>query len=182
MTTYRLKIWLDPQFIEPDIASLYQESAEKHNKRIKEWKLNNGYDCDCDAGFDLFVPSTIEINRVAWAQKINHGIKTSMEFKGKPVSYYMYSRSSTPIKTPLRLANSVGIIDSGYRGHMMALFDNIQQIAHTIKKGDRLVQICSPNITYPIEVEIINSIDNFQSSQRGTGGFGSTGEGSLKNI
>ena len=105
-----------------------------------------------------------------------------MEFKGKPVSYYMYSRSSTPIKTPLRLANCVGIIDAGYRGHMMALFDNIQQIAHTIKKGDRLVQICSPNITYPIEVEIINSIDNFQSSQRGTGGFGSTGEGSLKNI
>ncbi len=53
MTTYRLKIWLDPQFIEPDIASLYQESAEKHNNRIKEWKSNNGYDCDCDAGFDL---------------------------------------------------------------------------------------------------------------------------------
>ena len=104
-----------------------------------------------------------------------------MEFKEKPVSYYMYSRSSTPIKTPLRLSNSVGIIDSGYRGHMMALFDNIQQIPYTIQKGDRLVQICSPNITYPIEVEIISSIDSFQSSQRGTGGFGSTGAGSLKN-
>ena len=64
----------------------------------------------------------------------------------------------------------------------MALFDNIQQIPYTIQKGDRLVQICSPNITYPIEVEIISSIDSFQSSQRGTGGFGSTGAGSLKNF
>ena len=41
------------------------------------------------------------------------------------VGYYLYSRSSTGSKTPLRLSNSVGIIDSGYRGNIKACFDNI---------------------------------------------------------
>ena len=175
MGTYRLKIWLDPDFVDSEVQQLYMTAAFKHNNIIKEWKRNDGFQTDVDAGFDLFVPETEEINRVSWAQKINHGVKTSMTFKGKPVSYYMYSRSSTPIKTPLRLANSVGIIDAGYRGHMMALFDNIQQMPHTIQKGDRLVQICSPNMTYPLEIELINSEDQFLPSMRGRGGFGSTG-------
>ena len=39
------------------------------------------------------------------------------------VSYYLYPRSSVSTKTPLRLANSVGIIDSGYRGNIKAVFD-----------------------------------------------------------
>jgi dUTP pyrophosphatase len=165
MGTYRLKIWLDPDFVDSEVQQLYMTAVFKHNNIIKEWKRNDGFQTDVDAGFDLFVPETKEINRVSWAQKINHGVKTSMTFKGKPVSYYMYSRSSTPIKTPLRLANSVGIIDA----------DNIQQMPHTIQKGDRLVQICSPNMTYPLEVELINSEDQFLPSMRGTGGFGSTG-------
>jgi dUTP pyrophosphatase len=159
MGTYRLKIWLDPDFVDSEVQQLYMTAVFKHNNIIKEWKRNDGFQTDVDAGFDLFVPETKEINRVSWAQKINHGVKTSMTFKGKPVSYYMYSRSSTPIKTPLRLANSVGIIDA----------------PHTIQKGDRLVQICSPNMTYPLEVELINSEDQFLPSMRGTGGFGSTG-------
>jgi dUTP pyrophosphatase len=161
MGTYRLKIWLDPDFVDSEVQQLYMTAVFKHNNIIKEWKRNDGFQTDVDAGFDLFVPETKEINRVSWAQKINHGVKTSMTFKGKPVSYYMYSRSSTPIKTPLRLANSVGIIDA--------------QMPHTIQKGDRLVQICSPNMTYPLEVELINSEDQFLPSMRGTGGFGSTG-------
>tara|TARA_R110002072_G_scaffold813_6_gene6563 strand:- start:12 stop:539 length:528 start_codon:yes stop_codon:yes gene_type:complete len=175
MTTYKLKIWLDPGIIDDEIRSKYKESIKKHNEKIKKWKLNDGHNCDCDAGIDLLIPSTITINRITWSQKVNHGVKTSMEFEGKPVSYYMYSRSSTPIKTPLRLANSVGIIDAGYRGYIISLFDNIQQSPYTINKGDRLVQLCSPNITYPIEGEIINSLDDLQLSDRGVGGFGSTG-------
>ena len=175
MATYRLNIWLDPDFIDKEIKELYEKAASKHNNITNEWKKNNGYETDVDAGFDLYIPESKEINRISWAQKINHGVKTSMTFKGKPVSYYMYSRSSTPIKTPLRLANSVGIIDAGYRGHMMALFDNLEQIPYLIQKGDRLVQICSPNISYPLEIQIINSEEEFLPSVRGSGGFGSTG-------
>jgi dUTP pyrophosphatase len=173
MATYKLSILLDPTIVDEETANLYIESIKKHNNKISEWKKNPNSIC-VDAGFDLFVPDNISVNRVTWARKINMGVKTSMTFKQRPSSYYLYSRSSTPIKTPLRLSNSVGIIDSGYRGHIIALFDNIEQREYTIQKNDRLVQICSPNITYPIEVSLVNSDNDFLSSVRDVGGFGST--------
>ena len=171
MSVYKLKIWLDPEFIDKDTFNLYTDKITKHNDKVKLWKQHG---TNVDAGFDLFVPQNQSINRISWANKLNMGVKTSMTFKKQPTSYYLYSRSSTPIKTPLRLANSVGIIDSGYTGHIIALFDNIQQIEYIVKKNDRLVQICSPNITYPIEVELINHDSEFLPTLRGTGGFGST--------
>jgi dUTP pyrophosphatase len=105
----------------------------------------------------------------------------------------MYPRSSLS-KTKLRLANSVGIIDSGYRGNLIGMFDVVnmddeaqtQSISHQKKEeykdydfcakvNDRLVQICAPGLV-PIYVEIVNSIDELGSeTERGVGGFGSTG-------
>ena len=171
MSVYKLNIWLDPTILHEDTVALYVDKIAKHNNLIKQWKENGA---TIDAGFDLFVPENIAINRVSWANKLNMGVKTSMTFKNKPTSYYLYSRSSTPIKTPLRLANSVGIIDSGYTGHIIALFDNIEQKEYTVKKNDRLVQICSPNITYPLEVSLVNYETDFNKTSRGSGGFGST--------
>ena len=55
-------------------------------------------------------------------------------------------------KTPLRLANSIGLIDGGYRGEIMAMCDNIKTDSYTVEKGQRLFQIvcdCSP-ITYDL--------------------------------
>ena len=54
---------------------------------------------------------------------VDHKVKCSMKLYDpligieKYVGYYLYSRSSTPVKTP-RLANGVGVIDSGYRGNI----------------------------------------------------------------
>jgi len=173
MSTYKLNLWIDPTIVDETTAAKYLEAIEKHNNSVKLWKSNPEIS-HVDAGFDLFVPENIPINRVSWANKLNMGVKTSMTFKNKPTSYYLYSRSSTPIKTPLRLANSVGIIDAGYTGHIIALFDNIEQREYTVKKNDRLVQICSPNITYPLEVSLVNYESDFLNTSRGTGGFGST--------
>ena len=88
----------------------------------------------------------------------------------KNTSYYLYPRSSI-IKTPLRLSNSVGIIDAGYRGNIIACVDNIKNYEFKIEKGSRLFQICGPTLE-PIEIRVINELSN---SQRGSGGFGSTG-------
>ena len=55
--------------------------------------------------------------------------------------YYLYPRSSIS-KTPLRLCNSVGIIDAGYRGNIMAFVDNIDE---DYDLGTRLFQLCDPN-------------------------------------
>jgi len=82
----------------------------------------------------------------------------------------LYPRSSI-VKTPLRLSNSVGIIDAGYRGNIMAFVDNIKGEPFTIEKGTRLFQICGPCLER-ITFEVVHDLSN---SQRGESGFGSTG-------
>ena len=90
---------------------------------------------------------------------------------GQNVSYYLHCRSSIS-KTPLRLANSVGIIDSGYRGNIMVAVDNIDNEPYTIEKGTRLFQICGPTLE-PITMDIGDELSN---SERGSNGVGSTGD------
>ena len=124
-----------------------------------------------DSGLDLFCPETITINP-GETVKINLQIKCEAlsDDRQRNVSYYLYPRSSI-IKTPLRLSNSVGIIDAGYRGDIIAYVDNIKNKSYTISQGDRLFQICAGNLE-PIEFQLINDLSN---TQRGTSGFGSTG-------
>ncbi len=99
-----------------------------------------------------------------------------MKYQESYVGYYIYSRSSTAIKTPLRLANSVGVIDSGYRGNIKSVFDNIKNENFLLESGSRYIQICPPNLEYPMKVYIVNDISNLgNKTNRNTGGFGSTG-------
>ena len=85
------------------------------------------------------------------------------------VSYYLYPRSSIS-KTPFMMANSVGIIDAGYRGNIMAKIRNFSQFAQNISKGDKFFQICSPDLK-PIIVQVVNELSE---TSRGSDGFGST--------
>jgi dUTP pyrophosphatase len=85
------------------------------------------------------------------------------------LSYYLYPRSSI-YRTPLRMANSVGIIDAGYRGTLKVALDNIGDTEYNIEKGVRLFQICSPTLE-PITMSLT---DNLTETERGSGGFGST--------
>ena len=93
-----------------------------------------------------------------------------------PVCYYLYPRSSTGAKTPLRLSNSVGIIDTGYRGNIIAIFDNLTINDYNVSEGDRLVQICAPNIEYPLKLNIVSKLESLGITERGEGGLGSTGK------
>jgi dUTP pyrophosphatase len=86
--------------------------------------------------------------------------------------YYIYPRSSIN-KTKLRLANSVGIIDAGYRGELMIALDNISNEPVEIEPFSRLVQVCMPDLN-PFGVKIVNK--DFDKTKRGEGGFGSTGK------
>ena len=126
-----------------------------------------------DSGIDLFSPETITVNP-GETVKINLQIKCEAlhdTIENTNVSYYLYPRSSI-IKTPLRLANSVGIIDAGYRGNIIACVDNIKNEPYTITQGDRLFQICAGNLE-PIVFKLVEELSN---TQRGSGGFGSTGQ------
>jgi dUTP pyrophosphatase len=136
-----------------------------------------------DSGFDLFVANAF--NGESFSDdgplKVDHGVSCAM-YKHtsvnedvtiiEPTGYYMYPRSSIS-KTPYRLANSVGIIDSGYRGNLIAKIDKVYNVEHNVSIGDRLFQICTPDLSPLASVMIVDDLDN---TSRGTGGFGSTGK------
>jgi dUTP pyrophosphatase len=84
----------------------------------------------------------------------------------------LYARSSVS-KLGIILANSVGIIDSGYRGSLMAAFYNTSEEPVKIMEGDRIVQICMPDLSYNFTINCVNDLDK---TERGECGLGSTGK------
>ena len=106
------------------------------NAEVKAMYENHGHFHDGDAGLDLFV-----INE----QTISGGESTLIHLEiaceteeGRP--YLLMPRSSIA-KTPQRLSNSIGLIDGGYRGEIMAAVDNIKDEAYTVEPGQRLFQL-----------------------------------------
>ena len=125
---------------------------------------------DGDAGMDLYCPHQliIEPNETLL---IKMGIACEMTDEYLPVSFMLAPRSSIS-KTPLRMSNSIGIIDSGYRGEIMACVDNISNEDYMITPGQRLFQIVHPTL-YPFNVDVVEELSE---TERGDGGFGSTGK------
>ena len=141
---------------------------------IKSFYINHTSFHKGDSGFDLFVPEDHIIKPGELSHKINLGISSEAFHSSnhnENISYYLYPRSSI-IKTSLRLSNSVGIIDAGYRGNIIAVVDNLDHKNDVkIESGSRLFQLCSPNLL-PIEFKLVNELSD---SSRGNDGFGSTG-------
>ena len=125
-----------------------------------------------NAGFDLFVPEEV-VFAPGERKLVSMRVKARMD-KGTaitPCHYWMPPRSSIS-KTGLILLNSIGVIDKGYRGELMAFLWNSTDAPVTVKKGDRLVQIVAPDMGAITQVLVVESLD---STARGEGGFGSTG-------
>lgn len=90
--------------------------------------------------------------------------------------YYLYPRSSMGLKSPLRCANSVGIIDSGYRGNIKGCLTNSNEMQFELVNGERYMQLCPANISYPMTITEVDRLEKLGTSTRGCGGFGSTGK------
>lgn len=131
-----------------------------------------------DSGLDLYVLNDVFV-KIGQTSFIDLGIQCEMVNHDKKIGYFLVPRSSIS-KTPLILANSIGIIDSGYRGNIIAAVKYIpynlnsienEPMEYKINKGTRLFQICSPTLE-PFTTEVSNTLSD---SQRGSEGFGSTG-------
>lgn len=170
-----------------DLKNMYKESSKKNNELVDKYleccKKDFHVSANTDditycynSGFDLFCPANIECTHIN-KYMLDHNIACSMTYKDKQVGYYLYVRSSTPIKTPLRLANNVGIIDSGYRGNIKGCFDIIDTKSNfNFEKGNRYMQLCPPDIGKPMKVFIVDAFDNLgKKNNRNCDGFGSSG-------
>ena len=122
---------------------------------------------DGDAGLDLFIIHEQTVN--AGESAFIHLQIACANEDNKP--YLLLPRSSIS-KTPLRLSNSIGLIDAGYRGEIIAAVDNIKNYSYKLEPGQRLFQLVAMDGS-PIHFEIV---DELSETSRGSGGFGSTGE------
>lgn len=171
-----LKIFVDSSDVE--LKQKYKEHIYHHHL-----KLHNNIN-HIDAGFDLLCPSEHTFGNMS-VNKVDYEIICAGQIvKRDDISYntgfYIYPRSSIS-KSNIRLANNVGIIDAGYRGHLIGMFDLIYS-NHYIKghniinKFDRHLQICAPSLM-PIIVELVHSREDLgEKTARDEGGFGSTGK------
>ena len=164
---YILKIFVSDQY--ETLRAFYRQRIQDHNSMI--------HGRFADSGFDLALPKDFHLEKTC-SNKISLGIHCAMysnDIQKIPQAYYLYPRSSI-VKTPMRLANSVGIIDSGYRGEIKAFVDMIDGSinSYSITAMDRYFQICHPSL-HSFKVIMVDSLEELGSTERGMGGFGSTG-------
>ena len=196
-----LKVFVDSN--DENLKHTYVNAANTHNNKVIHLQEH------IDAGFDLYAPGNqgeeleqygtntrffgpgwqdrIPVNKLDFMVSCSAQMMTD---GGKcfNTGYYMYPRSSLS-KTQLRLANSVGIIDAGYRGHLTGMFDVVNidindddsnnhsnsEADFWGRKFDRYVQICAPGLV-PILVQVVDSMEELGGeTARGGGGFGSSG-------
>lgn len=119
------------------------------------------------AGLDLYCPFHIKVPADS-QKKIPLGIAVEI-----PQGYMglLVTRSSMS-KTPLRCANSVGIIDADYRGELSIVYENISCSDYTMFRGDRIAQL----IIVPIAIVDVEEAQTLSETERGDGGYGSTGK------
>jgi dUTP pyrophosphatase len=119
-----------------------------------------------DAGMDLTITSEIENTTFS----VSYGFGIAMEIPKNYVGL-VFPRSSVR-NQELVLSNCVGVIDSGYRGELQATFKKTQGLdSIKYKVGDRGAQIII--LPYP-QIKMVES-DELSDTERGSGGFGSTG-------
>lgn len=130
------------------------------------------------ACFDLYaVGSLASINNDPdhpneWFDTYSVVVRTGLAFE-IPEGYVMlvYSRSGHGFKNNVRLGNCVGVIDSDYRGELKVMLTADEGGSMVIKGGDRIAQA----MIIPVNQVSLVEVNELSSTDRGTGGFGSTG-------
>jgi dUTP pyrophosphatase len=148
-------------------------------KKLHEDAIIPKYQTYGASGFDLHALEDIEI--AAGETKL---VKTGLAIDvGPGYELQIRSRSGMSLKTPLRVANSPGTIDSDFRGQICVIMWNSAAPFHLpngnlttrftvwIKKGDRIAQ----GVICPVVRADIEEVNFLDETDRGSGGFGSTG-------
>ncbi len=123
------------------------------------------------AGYDLYAClecDSIEI-KPHETVKVGTGLAIAV-----PDGYFgaVFARSGLAAKEGLRPANCVGVCDSDYRGEYIVALHNDSESVRTVTNGDRIAQL----VVMPFLSVEFDEVDSLDSTERGAGGFGSTGK------
>jgi len=124
-----------------------------------------------NAGVDLYVPADV-VFAAGERKFVGMGTSAAVIEGNDCAPFWLLPRSSMS-KTGLMMMNSVGVIDKGYRGELIAALWNTLDKEVRVEKGTRLVQVVSRDMTSFSKVMLVDALP---TSIRGEGGFGSTGK------
>lgn len=126
-----------------------------------------------DGGYDLYATEEVTLKPFERAL-IGTGISVEI-----PLGYagFVVPRSGLAIKQGLSLVNAPGLIDSNYRGEIKVIAINLDpKEPITVKVNDRIAQL----VIMKVETVDFKQVDSLQGSERGAGGFGSSGVSGVK--
>ena len=143
--------------------------------QIKIKKVRSGatlpvYSSALAAGADLYACTGCEVRILPGeTAMIPTGIAVAI-----PAGYagFVYARSGLSVKMGLAPANKVGVIDADYRGEILVSLYNQSGQVRTVQNGDRIAQL----VIQKVETPAFREVDELPSTERGAGGFGSTGK------
>lgn len=123
------------------------------------------------AGLDLcaHIPEPVTVPRGAPA-RIPTGIAIALPDSSHAA--FVYARSGLATKHGVCLSNGVGVIDSDYTGEIQVGLINLGPEDYIIQPGDRIAQL----VFAPVVQAELDEVDELPATQRGSGGFGSTGK------
>jgi len=154
----------------PEIRSLLQTQIENHRFT--------------DSGFDIPMPrQSVNVDKYDHSFALGVHVAATNDV-GNPMPCLLLPRSSI-YKTEFRVANSIGLIDAGYRGEVQAKVDILHipekrnyddNVVVGITSGTRMFQVCQHNFLPWKKIVLVDSIEDLPaaSDNRGSGGFGST--------
>lgn len=148
-------------------GTLLQVVAMSHKQKVAEGIDMPTYAHEGDAGLDLRITETVTLEPM---QKCVVGCGLAVEIPSGCVGL-VFPRSGLAAKQGITLSNSVGVIDSGYRGEVCAALINQSYETVTLEAGTRVCQL----VVMPyVPCELV-PVDELSDTERGAGGFGSTG-------
>lgn len=122
------------------------------------------------AGMDMYACITENITIAPGELKIiPTGIAVALPSPDYAV--FLYARSGLGVKHGICLGNGVGVIDSDYRGEICAGLCNVSDKPYTIQPQERICQM----VVAPVVMAQLNEVEDLDETDRGEGGFGSTG-------
>lgn len=139
-------------------------------KKLKENAVVPKRATEGSAGADLYacIENDITIHPGGLAM-IPTGI--AIELPDSGMGAFLFARSGLGVKHGICLSNGVGVVDSDYRGEVCVGLCNVSDKEYTIKPGERIAQM----VIMPVICADFMLTDELGDTQRGSGGFGSTG-------
>lgn len=138
-------------------------------QKLYQFDQDDCLSSNSNQGINLMFPKSVIVPGKAIGFTIDFGVICEPLYS---TGYFLMPRSSIG-KTPLRQANSMGLIDSCYRGHLMVKFDNVSDQDYQINAGESLFQLAQPSLVNHWSIQLVPLCGQ---TERGCGGFGSTGK------